>query len=165
MKIELRPGERVSVVFEGTDGEIVVRFGEDALEVVADMPDTTGREGVIYSEEWHNDDAVQKPCASDVLYDILALVIDKIEGLFQPEDLDKLQPAERLQLQTWAGAVHLSASDNDDVVVPPCPADLLVRLGVPEDDFYVSQARGRVGAIPNIAPQSAVGSADSTSEF
>lgn len=53
MKIELGPGEKVEVIFEGTDGVITVDFnsdGDDSLSVHADMPDTNGREGIVYCE-------------------------------------------------------------------------------------------------------------------
>lgn len=50
MKIELKQGERITVTFADTDGEIEVSYGENNLTVTADLPDTTGRQGVIYEE-------------------------------------------------------------------------------------------------------------------
>lgn len=50
MKIELKPNESIAVTFEETSGEIAVSFSETAVTVMADLPDTLGREGVIYQE-------------------------------------------------------------------------------------------------------------------
>lgn len=52
MKVELKVGESVSVVFAETDGEIIVDFGETAIEVRSELPDTAGRVGVIYREAY-----------------------------------------------------------------------------------------------------------------
>lgn len=53
MRIVLSAGERVVVTFEGTDGEITVTFGDGGslVRVEADLPDSSGREGVIYEED------------------------------------------------------------------------------------------------------------------
>lgn len=53
MKVEIGEGEAVTVVFKDTDGEITVRWDPGALRVLADLPDTEGREGVIYEERWN----------------------------------------------------------------------------------------------------------------
>jgi len=50
MKIELAPGETLVVSLKESDGEFTIKFGEDAVTVEADMPDTQGRTGVIYEE-------------------------------------------------------------------------------------------------------------------
>ncbi len=50
MKIELKPGERITVTLEGTDGEIEVAFNESDVRVTTDLPDSSGREGIIYQE-------------------------------------------------------------------------------------------------------------------
>lgn len=50
MKVELSPGEKIGVVFEGTDGEITVSFDKHSIDVFADGPDTKGREGIIYRD-------------------------------------------------------------------------------------------------------------------
>ena len=55
MKIELKPGEAVTVTLEGTDGEITVEFNENDVRVSADMPDDEGREGVIYLEAFRDE--------------------------------------------------------------------------------------------------------------
>lgn len=50
MKIEIREGEALEISFEGTDGEFIVTWDRKGIRVEADMPDTSGREGVIYHE-------------------------------------------------------------------------------------------------------------------
>ena len=52
MKIELSPGELLMVTLQGTDGMFTIEFGERELTVSVDLPDTEGREGVIYSERF-----------------------------------------------------------------------------------------------------------------
>jgi len=53
LKIELEPGEEVTVTFAGTDGEIEVGFGCCEVYVEANMADSTGRVGTIYQELFH----------------------------------------------------------------------------------------------------------------
>lgn len=50
--IVLKPGDKITITLQGTDGEFEIEYGKTALTVTADMPDTQGREGVIYSEEF-----------------------------------------------------------------------------------------------------------------
>jgi hypothetical protein len=54
MQVELDPGDILSVLFDGTDGKIEIYFDSDthpmSLTVTSDLPDTTGREGIIYQE-------------------------------------------------------------------------------------------------------------------
>ena len=55
MKVELEPGEKVAVTLSGTDGVITVSYdgdGDSKLTVHADLPDTSGREGIIYEEDF-----------------------------------------------------------------------------------------------------------------
>lgn len=52
MQVTLCPGEYVDVTFAETDGTIRVAFLETAIFVNADMPDSTGREGQIYREDF-----------------------------------------------------------------------------------------------------------------
>lgn len=55
MQIQLSPGELIDVTFEGTDGVITVKFdfeGDQKVSVEADLPDSSGREGVIYMEDF-----------------------------------------------------------------------------------------------------------------
>lgn len=59
MRIMLKPGETLIVGFTDEnehdgDGTIVIEFEDETLRVSADMPDSSGREGVIY-EEWFGD--------------------------------------------------------------------------------------------------------------
>lgn len=49
-KIELEYGESVTITFAQSDGEIKVSFANFAITVIADMPDKSGREGIIYEE-------------------------------------------------------------------------------------------------------------------
>ena len=55
MKIVLNPGEKIEVEFAESDGCITVEFTQTSISVNADMPDTAGREGVIYLEEFGTD--------------------------------------------------------------------------------------------------------------
>lgn len=52
MKVVLKPGDTLEVELDETDGHFEIKYDVDfgKLEVTADMPDSTGREGVIYSE-------------------------------------------------------------------------------------------------------------------
>lgn len=55
MIVMLKPGERVQIQFLESDGELVVEFdvdGDGHLRVLADLPDSSGREGVIYDEDF-----------------------------------------------------------------------------------------------------------------
>lgn len=52
MQIVLKKGEQISVVLEDTDGEFIIEYGEESLTVVSDLPDSSGREGEIYREDF-----------------------------------------------------------------------------------------------------------------
>lgn len=52
MQVILEVGETLDVRFRATDGRILVRFGVDALSVDADLPDSSGRKGEIYREDF-----------------------------------------------------------------------------------------------------------------
>jgi hypothetical protein len=54
MKLVLKPGERIKVRFANSDGGIDVQFNHNNITVKSDLPDTKGREGVIYREEFGN---------------------------------------------------------------------------------------------------------------
>jgi len=56
MKVTIAKGESLIVNLEGTDGEFIITYGQSVLSVTADLPDTDGREGVIYSERFGADD-------------------------------------------------------------------------------------------------------------
>lgn len=54
MRIELAPGEELTVGFKDTDGEFSIGFDGStptwAIRVKADLPDSSGRSGIIYEE-------------------------------------------------------------------------------------------------------------------
>ena len=55
MKVVMKPGDKLLVEFENTDGSFEIDYdskGDYTLTVVADLPDTSGREGVIYCEDF-----------------------------------------------------------------------------------------------------------------
>jgi len=54
----------------------------------------------------------------EAVVDLLLLVDVEVELA----EVQKWTLFQREQAAKWAGAVHLSASDNDDVEVPPCPS-------------------------------------------
>lgn len=54
-RVVLMPGQAIVIEFFGTDGEVTVDFnskGDYKLTVHTDMPDTQGREGEIYCEDF-----------------------------------------------------------------------------------------------------------------
>lgn len=56
MRVVIAQGDKLVVQLEGTDGEFEIEYGSRALTVKADLPDTKGREGVIYSERFIRDE-------------------------------------------------------------------------------------------------------------
>lgn len=52
MRVELKQGESLTVCFADTDGEFVIKYGKKKLTVKSDLPDSSGREGTIYSENF-----------------------------------------------------------------------------------------------------------------
>jgi hypothetical protein len=53
--VTIQLGQSVSIQFAETDGEITVSYGariDDAVTVEADMPDSYGRTGIIYREDF-----------------------------------------------------------------------------------------------------------------
>ena len=57
MRVILELNETVVIHFDGTDSAIAVSFTEyDGIKVETNAPDTTGRDGVIYHEPFHNED-------------------------------------------------------------------------------------------------------------
>jgi len=72
------------------------------------------------------------------------------EGELVPlEAIRKWTNAQCREAEQWAGAVHLQASDNDDVSVPPCPAHVKehdtpanrLRIQREEEAFWQRMAR------------------------
>lgn len=58
MHIVLEAGDTLRVTLEDTDGEFVIDYDSDGshtLQVITDMPDTSGRNGVIYREDFSNE--------------------------------------------------------------------------------------------------------------
>lgn len=54
MKILLKPGDVLTIEIEETDGQFIIKFNEDEISVHANMPDSDGRDGKIYSERFGN---------------------------------------------------------------------------------------------------------------
>lgn len=52
MVVLIHPGQTVVVRVADSDGEFAIHYGKDRLTVGADMPDATGREGIIYEEKF-----------------------------------------------------------------------------------------------------------------
>jgi hypothetical protein len=50
MQVVIKKGEAVKIGFLDADGVITVTYGKQRLKVHADMPDSSGREKVIYEE-------------------------------------------------------------------------------------------------------------------
>lgn len=48
----LSPGEEIKITLEDTDGFFIIKYGEEALTVESDFPDSTGRVGIIYEEKY-----------------------------------------------------------------------------------------------------------------
>ena len=52
MQLELAPSEKITVTFQGSDGNITVGFDEKRIFVETDWPDTDGRTGTLYEEKF-----------------------------------------------------------------------------------------------------------------
>jgi hypothetical protein len=52
MRIELNRGQQLVVGLADTDGEFIITYGPRNLTIESDLPDTSGREGVIYDENF-----------------------------------------------------------------------------------------------------------------
>jgi hypothetical protein len=50
VRIEIGPGEIIEIGLRDTDGVFTVTYGDQEVTVHADLPDSTGRAGIIYSE-------------------------------------------------------------------------------------------------------------------
>ena len=60
MRVEIKQGESLTVCLADTDGEFVIKYGKNKLTVKSDLPDSSGREGTIYSENFG--DSFDKRC-------------------------------------------------------------------------------------------------------
>lgn len=54
--IVIGPGESVNITLKDADGQFTVAWTDKELLITANMPDTQGREGIIYREEFGYDD-------------------------------------------------------------------------------------------------------------
>ena len=52
VNVVLEPGEKVKITLRDADGEFTVSYGPSELTVESDLPDTEGRVGVIYNEQF-----------------------------------------------------------------------------------------------------------------
>lgn len=123
MKVELTPGEMVHVVLADTDGEITVSYGgmkhgTDRLIVHADMPDVSGREGIIYCETFrtpgdHKDELATDcvvPKYEDEAYEIMPPDAQIMYRLFDiAEEL-------RDQLMAFQRGESVNSKDVDDTL-------------------------------------------------
>lgn len=55
MKVELEPGESVTITFKDSDGDLTIAFNEESITVKTDWPDSTNRQGIIYEEKFSTD--------------------------------------------------------------------------------------------------------------
>ena len=52
MKVVLKKGESVDIAFEDADGSLRIGYGHTKVFVKAELPDTQGRQGIIYEENF-----------------------------------------------------------------------------------------------------------------
>jgi hypothetical protein len=52
MQVVLKPGEYVEIKLAETDGTFRVVYGQTQVDVRADLPDSSGRSGLIYREKF-----------------------------------------------------------------------------------------------------------------
>lgn len=64
------------------------------------------------------EDEITEPVTPEVLQDLLGLVLPRVPTT---RVIAEWTAAQQEEASMWASACHLSASDNDDVVVPPQP--------------------------------------------
>ena len=103
MRVELEIGESIVVTFKDTDGEVTVAFADQSniltgcredvarklqalggITVHADMPDTAGREGVVYHEPLGlvSDDGFKLPYESSLVPSTRThVLIEGVEGI------------------------------------------------------------------------------------
>jgi ribosome modulation factor len=105
-KLEKERNE-LRAVYDGTYAEAASAFGVEAAEQM--------RARIEYPAE--------------ILINMLALIEVQVDAA----TVESWTLEQRVQAQEFAAAVHLSASDNDDVVVPPRP-DFLPLAGITSED-------------------------------
>ena len=65
LRLTLSEGQKVAVTFKDLDGAFIIEWATDGrIQVTATMPDTQGRDGVIY-EEWRECCAKTEGCVWD----------------------------------------------------------------------------------------------------
>jgi hypothetical protein len=103
----LAPGQAVAVRFANTDGEFVIAFDCDSsneLTIEADMPDSDGREGVIYREVFSvpgdKDEVCQEVAPEDALAD---------EIVEQMNEYDRRNYTRK----SWVNYVEIMCSDGN----------------------------------------------------
>jgi hypothetical protein len=52
MHVAIKQGEVLTISPDDSDGVITISYGEGHFKIEVDMPDTSGREGVIYDEHY-----------------------------------------------------------------------------------------------------------------
>jgi hypothetical protein len=77
MHIWINEGETLTVSFTSCDGEIVLSYTDNTLRVAADIPDTSGRAGVIYEEELGTDAELKPEATSE---DVAPLTLEEYRG-------------------------------------------------------------------------------------
>lgn len=68
MHISLSQGDRLTVVISDSDGSFTVKYGyndSEKLTVEADMPDSSGRQGIIYEEDFGPSEDDDVDCLSE----------------------------------------------------------------------------------------------------
>lgn len=105
--------------FSGTDVAAILRAAAAELEEIAEPTD----DGFVLDED--------PRLTVQAIVDLLSLVDAEIPGgPVTADEVEQWQEADAVAVIEWAGAVHLSASDNDDVEIPDMP-EVLARRDVP----------------------------------
>lgn len=91
---------------------------DDYVQVKREWEECSGYDPQPTAQDWQTGAHPQQRSMAQATQDLLSLVMT------EPPSLDAIaawSPEQSKQAQEWAAAVHLHASDNDDVVVPPKP--------------------------------------------
>lgn len=73
MNIEIGKGDNLRVTLKDSDGGFNVLFSSKAVQILADLPDSEGREGLIYNEKFGGEK--QKPFQENSLKSIIVNII------------------------------------------------------------------------------------------